>query len=200
VASGRSGDAQLRFTFYDVELVPFAEADGARKAQILERGGGFLGGDDRRVLGQFFLHQLVEMVLVHVRQHHQVDRRQLVELDGGIGQALGGDAIAQVHVVALVQEVRVGEDGEALVADQDRGGADELDGAGRIRRRAAAGLQLEREHLAARRVGGGLLGLRGEGDRERQRGEPGGGVSWQTAKRHASPCHSTVSSSASTLA
>ena len=38
-------------------------------------------------LSRCFLHEAVEVVFVHVRQHHEVDRRQLVEIDGRIGQA-----------------------------------------------------------------------------------------------------------------
>jgi hypothetical protein len=50
------------------------------------------------------------VVAVQVRQHDQVDRRQLGELQRRLGQPLGPQAVAEVGPLTAVQEVRVGED------------------------------------------------------------------------------------------
>lgn len=198
MASGHGREAQARFALLDLELIPFPQADGAPETEFFERGRGFLGGDDGRVLGQLLLDQLVEMVFMQVGEQHEIDRRQLVEFDRRVGQALGCQAIAQVHVVALVQEIRIGEDGKALVADQDGGRADELHAAARFGGRIAARRQLERQHLAAWCGRGRLLGLHRDGDRDGQRRQQGGASSagapgpGQSARRHASSsCHPT---------
>ncbi len=144
-------DAQACFSLAHFEPVPVGKRKALLEAEALERFARFAGGDDRRIAVQPLLHQFVEVVVVHVRQDHQVDRRQLVEFDGRIGLALGGHPIAEVHLVALVQEVGVGQDGQSLVADQHGRGADELHGAGlRARRRRLACGQLERIGIARR--------------------------------------------------
>jgi len=142
VASRRGGDAQPRLPFLDVDPVPRRQTIGAPEADALELVCRFLRRHDGNVLVELFLHEFVEMVFVHMRQHDEIDRRQLLEIQGGIRKAFGRDAIAEVDVVALVQEIGIRQYREALVADQHRRGADELDGAIRFDRRGA-GLELQ---------------------------------------------------------
>lgn len=64
------------------------------------------------------------MILVKMRQNNEIDRRQLVHFDRGVRQPFRGDPQAEVHVIALVQKVRVGEDREATPVDEHGCGAD----------------------------------------------------------------------------
>jgi hypothetical protein len=65
-----------------------------------------------------------------VGQDHEVERRQLADGQRRLGQPLRGQAHAQVGSVAAVQEVGIGEDGEARGLDQGRRDPDEQDPAG----------------------------------------------------------------------
>src|SRR3712207_8806675 len=52
-----------------------------------------------------------------VGEHHQVERRRVVDVEGRLGQPLGAQhPVADPDRLALVEEVRVGQDREATVA------------------------------------------------------------------------------------
>ena len=73
-------------------------------------------------------HQLVEVIFVKMREDHEIDCRQILEIDGGIGEAGGMHSVADVNLLAAMQEVRIRQDRETLVADDGRRGSDEKDG------------------------------------------------------------------------
>jgi hypothetical protein len=50
----------------------------------------------------------VEVVFVHVREKHKVDRRQRFQLERRVGSAGRCHAVPEVDVVSSVQEVRIG--------------------------------------------------------------------------------------------
>ena len=102
-----------------------------------------LVGDDWNVLVEIPGRYLVEVVSVVVRQHDEVERRQLVDGHRRLHQPPGPQPVAQLGVVTLVEEVRVGEEGEAGVAHEDRGVAYELQLAG-VELRILASRQVKR--------------------------------------------------------
>ena len=50
----------------------------------------------------------VEVVFVHVREKHKVDRRQSFQLERRVGSAGRCHAVPEVDVVSSAQEVRIG--------------------------------------------------------------------------------------------
>jgi len=68
---------------------------------------------------------LVEVVTVVVGEQHHVERGQLGDGQGRLGQSPGPQAVAELGRLAPVEEVRIGEDREAAVADEHGGGPDE---------------------------------------------------------------------------
>ena len=53
------------------------------------------------------------MIAVEMRQEHEVERRQIGQLDSGVGQASGVQPTAEPGLLVLVNERRVGQDREA---------------------------------------------------------------------------------------
>src|SRR5689334_21984959 len=84
-----------------------------------------LGRDDGQVFAQTLFSDAVEVVAVVVREYAEVYRRELFDFERGVGQALGGQAVTEMHVVARVQKIRVCQNREAGVAQQNRRRADE---------------------------------------------------------------------------
>jgi hypothetical protein len=81
----------------------------------------------RKRLVQVPLGDLVEVVSVEVREQDQIQRRQVLELDGRIGEPLRAHPVAEGHLLVPVHERGVREDREAAVAQQHGGIADEDD-------------------------------------------------------------------------
>jgi hypothetical protein len=100
-------------------------------------------GDDRQVLVEAAGRHLVEVVAVVVREDDEVQRRQVPEVHGRVGEAGRVQAQAEVRPLAGVEEVRVGEDREPAVAQQHGGRPDEGDLAGREVTRDAVRCKLE---------------------------------------------------------
>ncbi|MFW5471243.1 hypothetical protein ACOCJ4_14505 [Knoellia sp. CPCC 206435] len=82
-------------------------------------------GDDREGPVEVLLRHLVEVVAVEVREQHEVEGRQVVDLHGRVGQPLRAHAVPEVDAGVAVHERRVGEDREPAVPQQERGVADE---------------------------------------------------------------------------
>ena len=94
---------------------------------LAQLAGGVRLGDDRQVVIEVPGGDPVEVVTVVVRQDYEVERRQLADGQGRLSQPLRGQAHADVGALASVQEVGVGEDGEARDLDKSGRGPDEGD-------------------------------------------------------------------------
>ena len=64
------------------------------------------------------------MVAVIVREQAKIDRRQSFDVERRFGQPLGREPVTQMNVIAGVQEIRVGQDGETAETQDDGGGTD----------------------------------------------------------------------------
>ena len=117
--------AHARVALRDLHGVPRVERNRRGESLVLQLSRGVLGGDDWKVFAEPLLGYAVEVVAVVVREDAKVQGRELLDVERGVRKALGGQAVAEVHVVARVQEVRVCEDREARVVQHDRRRADE---------------------------------------------------------------------------
>jgi hypothetical protein len=124
-------DAHARAAALDHHRVPRIERDGRGEAFLPKIARRVFGGDDGQIFLQALFDDAVEVVAVVVREHAEINRRQFFEFDGRVGQAFGRQAVAEMHVVARVQEIRVGQDRETGVAQYHRRRPDEEDRAAR---------------------------------------------------------------------
>src|SRR5215213_6813595 len=83
------------------------------------------------------------MIAVEMREEYEIERRQIGQLNSGIGQAGGVQPAAEPGLLVLVDERRVGQDREAGNSQQDRRVADEKDRA--LIRRGGNRILRERE-------------------------------------------------------
>jgi hypothetical protein len=141
MGAGRRGDPDPCTPLGDGQGLPGVQGLGRAEALGGQVGGGVGRGDDRQAPVELPLDLAVEVVLVHVREHDEVDRRQRLQLERRIGPADRRHAVAEVDMVAPVEEVRVGEDREPRVAEDHSRRSDE-------------------EHRALRLVGCGHVGAR----------------------------------------
>ncbi len=109
--------------------MPCLELIDGLKPLLLECFGCLRRGDNGNGLSQFLLYSAVEMVLVHVREDNQINRRKFVEIDGGIGQTGRGKTIANMYLLALMQKIWVGQNGKARVTQNNGGCAYKIEGA-----------------------------------------------------------------------
>jgi len=117
---------------FDDHVLPGLEGDAASESVVLELFDGVGSGDDRHALSQVTRCTIVEVVAVVVRQHDEIDEREVGDLHRRFGQSLGPEAHAEPGVLATMEEVRIGQDGESPEPDQRRGRADEQDVAVRV--------------------------------------------------------------------
>jgi hypothetical protein len=135
----RRGDPHARRALLHLERAPGPERPRAHEPHPAQPAHRLRRREDRQRLVEPLRHPPVEVVLVQVREHHEVDGGQRLEVEGRLGEALGREPVAEVYVVARVQEIRIGQDGEARVPQDHGRRADEEDGArhgrsGRTRR------------------------------------------------------------------
>ncbi|MEW5792098.1 MAG: hypothetical protein AB1790_11625 [Pseudomonadota bacterium] len=100
MAAEYGGDAQPHFPLAQQEAVPGGESLCLAETLVRQGAGGMAGGDDGQRPGQLRLRHAIPVIAVHLGQHAQIEGRQGFDLDGRIGQALGGDAVAQMGVIA----------------------------------------------------------------------------------------------------
>jgi hypothetical protein len=90
--------------------IPRVERDGRGKAFLSQVARRVFGGDDGQIFLQSFLDDAVEVVAVIMREDAEIERRQVFDLKRRIRQPLRRQSVAEMDVVAGVQEVRVGQD------------------------------------------------------------------------------------------
>ena len=127
VGTGSRGDPDPCAPLGDGQGLPGAQRLGRAEALGGQVSGGVGRGDDRQTPVELPLDLAVEVVLVHVREHNEVDRRQGLQFERRIGPAGRRHAVPEVDVVAPVKEVRVCEDREPRVAEDHGRRADEED-------------------------------------------------------------------------
>jgi hypothetical protein len=110
--------------------LPGRQRDRRAETLAAELAGRVRFGHDRQAVVEVASREPVEVVSVVMRQDHEVERRQLADGQGRLGQPPGGQAHADVGPLAAVQEVGIGEDGEARGLDEGRRGPDEEDPVG----------------------------------------------------------------------
>ena len=127
VAGRGGGDAQPRRSLLHVQGFPNVQRDAIGKPALLQILGRLRSRDDRQRAVEIALGDLVEMIAVEMREEHEVERRQIGQLDRGVGQAGGVQPAAEPGLLVLVDERRVGQDRETGDPEQHRGVADEKD-------------------------------------------------------------------------
>ena len=127
MGTGSRGDPDPCAPLGDGQGLPGAQRLGRAEALGAQVSGGVGRGDDRQAPVELPLDLAVEVVLVHVREHNEVDRRQGLQFERRIGPAGRRHAVPEVDVVAPVKEVRVCEDREPRIAEDHGRRADEED-------------------------------------------------------------------------
>ncbi len=123
--AGTRRDPQLGVAFEDLEGLPGLERVRVGEPALIELVGGPGSGDHGQRTVQVALSDLVEVVTVEVGQQDQVQRRQVGDVHGGIGEPGARQAVTEWHLLVAVHERRVGQHREAGVADEHGGVADE---------------------------------------------------------------------------
>lgn len=77
--AGHRRDAHVSVAFRRCERVPRVERHRALKAEPAKCGRRVLRGDDRQVAVEPLADEVIEVIAVHVREHDEVDRRQLLK-------------------------------------------------------------------------------------------------------------------------
>ena len=90
--------------------------------------GSVVSGQHRHGVIEMVLRHPIPVVTVHVRKYARVDRWKLLHAERRLVKPLGHQSVAEVGVLALVQEVRIGEQGDVSGGNQRRRVADERDG------------------------------------------------------------------------
>ena len=119
-------DGQPRVPLRHLHPLPGFQPARAVESLALQGPSACGGRHDRQPVIELLLHEVVEVIAVEVRQQHEIHRRQLFDAEGRLRQAGRGEAVSEVDVVALMEEVRVGEDGEPAIPDEHGGRAHEL--------------------------------------------------------------------------
>ena len=94
-AARARGDAQPALALGEGDGVPGVEAHRAVEPQLSQRARGLLRGEHGNRPRQPLLGHPVEVVAVEVRQQDEVDRRQVVDLDRGVGEPSGAQPVAE---------------------------------------------------------------------------------------------------------
>ncbi|NYD47879.1 hypothetical protein BJY14_003862 [Actinomadura luteofluorescens] len=119
-------DAQQRAVLDEGVRLPGAQADRVAEAvQALEAPGRVGCGDDGQAPVEFRAGDPVPVVAVEVGQDDGVQPRQVAGLEGGLGEAPGGQPEPEIGALPAMQEVGIGQQGERPAAQQCRRVADE---------------------------------------------------------------------------
>src|SRR5580693_4777840 len=127
VLARHRGHGQSRVTFVHLEGLPGVEGEALVEAQGAELVHRASRGDDGQVLVEFPCGDVVEMVAVVVRQDDQIDGRKVSDLAGRLDFAAGPYTVAEIDVLALVQEGGIGQDRQPAKPNQRGGVTDEID-------------------------------------------------------------------------